>query len=673
MHSPSQPTRAHAIQARPDTAVILPAHLHDPKSGVVFPIGRTDFRIGRDKDNDLFLNETQVSRRHSVLARSADGFVLRDLGSTNGTYVNGRRITESVLADGDQIVIGATRLVFLVDQRPRTRTGSYALLQKDSRIDKPRVSVDPRQVRGEGIAFGEAGGAVLLRFLEAVTPQQSPQQLLGRALGEIAGIFVAERVVYVAFEATGEPTVAAVHRPGGPSGGEVQVSRSVLEYVRERREAICVEDAASDPRLGPGESIAQWQGHCIMGAPVVRGDQLAGILYLDRPVARGIYAEGDLKLLAALAGILAMCAENAGLYEQLLRAGEFSEAILRCLGSGVVVVDSGGIVQRMNAYSCGLFGMREEEVRGAALDQASWLAPLGKILVDVARDGIPRDRKEVVLQRAPGDDGRLYLGVTAHPLRGPHGDRIGAIANFRDLTGIRALEEEVRRAGRLAALGQMAAGIAHEVRNPLNSIRGFAELLQEQPGTNTEYLGIIVREVDRINRIVQDLLDFARIDRATADVFGLSDLVQDLLKQVTPEATGAKVKVVPPELEPLNARGSAERIRQVLLNLVRNAIEAMQENPPGRERELRLSVRAAARGVALRVSDTGPGIPDDVLSRIFDPFFTSKDRGTGLGLSICQKITEVHGGRLRVETALGKGTTFVLELPPIDAAEGADG
>jgi signal transduction histidine kinase len=229
------------------------------------------------------------------------------------------------------------------------------------------------------------------------------------------------------------------------------------------------------------------------------------------------------------------------------------------------------------------------------------------------------------------------------------------------------IEEQLRRAERLSALGELSAVLAHEIRNPLGSIRGTAEILKDdfRPGNRKyEFLEILLKETDRLNRVVEDFLGLARpieVERESCD------LVEELEEVVTlargeAESCGVRLTLVQAQLPAV--RGDREKLRQVFLNLILNGIQAT-----GRGGGLTISAvvippaDGASPAVELCFADTGKGMEPAVLSRIFEPFFTTKPGGTGLGLAIAQKIVESHGGRIEVTSEVGKGTTFRVRLP----------
>jgi two-component system sensor histidine kinase HydH len=223
------------------------------------------------------------------------------------------------------------------------------------------------------------------------------------------------------------------------------------------------------------------------------------------------------------------------------------------------------------------------------------------------------------------------------------------------------IEEQLRRADRLSALGELSAGMAHEIRNPLGSIRGTAEILQdgiESSDPRYEFTRILIKEVDRLNRVVQNFLDFARPaekERSAVDVGGLLREVLTLTR-LHAQKNGVKIELEVGETPPVQA--NPEQIKQAFLNLILNALQAMPDGGT-----LTLAAETEEDRLRLRFSDTGQGIPQENLERVFNPFFTTRSNGTGLGLAITHRIIQGHGGRMEVESRVGEGTTFTVILP----------
>jgi signal transduction histidine kinase len=236
------------------------------------------------------------------------------------------------------------------------------------------------------------------------------------------------------------------------------------------------------------------------------------------------------------------------------------------------------------------------------------------------------------------------------------------------------LYERMKERDRLAALGEMAAGLAHEIRNPLSSIKGAVQLLEPPAGAggDDELVGIIVDEVNRLDGVVRQFLDYARPLRMQSQSADVNELVRRTLRLLKARDIPETVVIDEQLDEGLGPVAcDPDQLRQVLLNLALNAVQAMEgqgtltvrtARPRGRDWRAQAS-GSAPEGVELRVGDTGPGMAEEVRSRLFIPFFTTKEKGTGLGLAICQRIVKAHGGTLRVESRLGEGTTFIIRLP----------
>ncbi|TNV52532.1 ATP-binding protein, partial [Corallococcus exiguus] len=243
------------------------------------------------------------------------------------------------------------------------------------------------------------------------------------------------------------------------------------------------------------------------------------------------------------------------------------------------------------------------------------------------------------------------------------------------------LYEKIRERDRLAALGEMAAGLAHEIRNPLGAIKGAAQCLDPRklPGEDGEFLDVIVEEVNRLNGVVTAFLDYSRPLKQNFGPTDLNEVVTRTMRLIQNDMPPTAELAVELDLRLPRAEGDAEQLKQVLINLVQNAVQAMGPQPgritvrtekPERFGDLR---SAGGEFVEVRVSDTGPGIPADQQPHIFVPFFTTKQKGTGLGLAISQRIVKNHGGSISVLSKSGEGTTFIIRLPalPSEQVEGA--
>ncbi|QTH46777.1 hypothetical protein J4772_27180 [Cohnella sp. LGH] len=224
---------------------------------------------------------------------------------------------------------------------------------------------------------------------------------------------------------------------------------------------------------------------------------------------------------------------------------------------------------------------------------------------------------------------------------------------------IHGLKDEVDRMERLSLVGQMAASITHEIRNPLAVIRGFIQLLNERsPAEQKTYFHIVLEELDRTNLIINDFLSLAQNRTAEKELFNLNDLLSDLLPLIWADANmrGQIIDLhTDASLEPILM--NSKEIKQLVLNLSRNGMEAMNDKGA-----LKIETTNLPDSVQLRVSDTGVGIPAEKLKLLFEPFYTTKTNGTGLGLVLCMSIVERHDGKIQVESTVGQGTTFIVSF-----------
>lgn len=357
----------------------------------------------------------------------------------------------------------------------------------------------------------------------------------------------------------------------------------------------------------------------------------------------------------------------AVLDRQLERRNAELESLLDSLHDGVLMIDVDERVTMVNGRASQLLCLDPLEAVGQDLSdvfpaQKDFRDPLLHSL----HEGVPLRHVEVVWTR--GQDTPLPLGLSTAAVVDPLGRRLGAVASFSDLTHLKQMERELSQTRTLAALGEMAATVAHEIRNPLGGIGGFARLLERdiEPGDPRRPLvGRIIEGVGSLNRIVSNLLVYTRPMETRYRTVDVASWLSEM-------ADWARLEAPAHELEDLEAtvevdpgaetgRFDPERLQQVLLNLLRNALQAME----GRGR-VRLSARRAPGLLILGVEDDGKGIPPELISEVFNPFFTTKENGTGLGLAIVRKIVELHGGNLFVTSEPGHGTRFDIHLPQPD-------
>jgi two-component system sensor histidine kinase PilS (NtrC family) len=328
--------------------------------------------------------------------------------------------------------------------------------------------------------------------------------------------------------------------------------------------------------------------------------------------------------------------------------------IVRSLSSGLITTTVDGVVLTANQAAADILRRIPAALTGRAIDT---IMPGLVPLIASAKGELRRADLTV-----PTVDGDRTIGVTVSPLRDVRDQTVGCVINFQDLTELKRLEMHARRTERMATVGQLAAGVAHEIRNPMAAISGSIELLKQSTQTSDDdraLMTIVHREVQRLNGLIGDLLDYANPRPKQMVDFDLASLVQETVQVARGDQNFADVELSATVDEPLPIHADPAKLRQVVWNLVRNAADAAS----GGGKHVRVEARRAGDGATISVADDGPGIPDALLGRIFDPFVSTKQKGTGLGLATCHSIITEHGGRIDVETSPGKGTRMVVSLP----------
>ena len=369
---------------------------------------------------------------------------------------------------------------------------------------------------------------------------------------------------------------------------------------------------------------------------------------------------------------------------ELSRLANYNATILASMDNGLMTLDLEGRLESMNEAAETILGVSAASRRG---DHYSRLITPDSLFAQV----IERTLQSQAPMQAPRfefirpDGLAIPLGLRT-AMRHDHTETFGLVAIFEDLSSIQALERRLRRADRLAALGQVTAGLAHEIKNPLTSVRAFAQLVRQKhhdPNFIAQFDRVVLSEIDRINGIIEELLDVTRsrpLAQRPVDLLDVLGRVTDTHAEIMAQHHICPTTDWPATLPSLNA--DPEQLQRAFGNLVLNAIEAM---PHGGA--LNMACRTAPKSIAnvvapdlaarqddsarelyaseveVTVQDTGEGIPSDQLDHLFTPFFTTKKRGTGLGLALTHKIIEDHGGSIHIDSKLGEGTTVTVRLP----------
>jgi two-component system sensor histidine kinase AtoS len=326
----------------------------------------------------------------------------------------------------------------------------------------------------------------------------------------------------------------------------------------------------------------------------------------------------------------------------------YNENILQSVPSGVISLDEALRITKVNLSAEKILEIKRESILGKYHTEV-----LNKPITDLLNDKKIIERGEITYVTPSGR--RIWLGLTLSPLKNREGNIIGQILIFTNLTQLKSLEAQMELRSRLSSLGEISAGIAHELRNPMAVIAGYTQILSKKAGSSLKpTVDAITTEINVMNRIISDFLSFAKpAELAISDV-DLKKIIENCIAALVSGKNNIRTNFDIKDLPVI--RGDEILLRQAFTNLIQNAVEAM---PAGGA----LTIKSATGDLLdITVSDTGTGIAEDMADKIFLPFFTTKDRGTGLGLSLVQKIIVSHGGSISVDSG-NKGTTFRIKLP----------
>jgi nitrogen-specific signal transduction histidine kinase len=457
----------------------------------------------------------------------------------------------------------------------------------------------------------------------------------------------------------------------------VRLGQGIAGWVAQTGQSALVPDTAADPRWFSGvDQKTGFVTRSIVCVPLIAKGEIIGVIELLNK-KNGTFTDADVHLLESIAAPVAIAIQNARLHRQVQQqlveltksfhqvenAKKEWEHTVDAIDEGIALVDLNSQILRSNRTL------------------ADWLRStpndlVGKYCYQIIH-GVEAPPDYCPHQRALKDPTRICSAeftephlngsflCTVYPFHDATGNFVGMVNVLKDITAQKRLQAHLIRSEKLAAVGQLATSLAHEINNPLQGIRGALELAREDIGDNPkplEYLDMSQGEIDRLAKIVQRMLDFYRPATETAAPVDVRAVVEDILALSAKRVQHARVQVES-EWEanlPL-VNGFANQLKQVFLNLVLNAVDAM---PNGGILRIRARlVEDTSRWLVVALTDSGEGIPPQDLDKVFDPFFTTKVNGTGLGLAICQTIVSSQGGRLTVDSTLGQGSTFAVWLP----------
>jgi two-component system, NtrC family, sensor histidine kinase PilS len=366
-----------------------------------------------------------------------------------------------------------------------------------------------------------------------------------------------------------------------------------------------------------------------------------------------------------------LLAEKQGAFDQL---DLLHRSIIESVDTGILTIDLKGQIKSFNRAATEITGLSFRNIGNRKLsDIFSQAPPLQTEFEIGGKRSLIKTRFETTF--LTDDNRRVALGGSVSPLKDPTGVLIGNIIVFQDLTAINEMKESLEKSRRLAFIGEMAASLAHEIRNPLASISGSIQMLREdftRSETNARLMQIILRGKDQLESFLNDFLLMARPAPGISEMLNIRETIREVLDSLRCVADWHErldVVMTLPE-KPLEIKANKLEMRQVIWNLILNAVQAMPESG-----ELKVEahpVRSGERdGVEIKIGDSGSGMKETDLKRIFEPFYTTRDTGTGLGLAVVSRIIESYEGRIQVQSESGKGTIFTLWIPACGSKDNA--
>lgn len=517
-------------------------------------------------------------------------------------------------------------------------------------------------------------------ILKSVTTLQDLLDRFAKTIGEAVGtdrvfILLPEKEAYVQH-------YPAAHLDSDAEELRLNRSDPMISYLQTNQDVLVLDELHRIRTTEELDRAAQEMGR--LRTAVALGffarQHLAGVMLLGPRLSGRIYGAVEQNALQVLCGQLAVAIDNAQLFTEVENARIYNETLLENLTTGVIAAGADQRVTVFNNEAGQITGLNPREIIDYSLERLP--GGLREILCETLRTGNRQENGELVL---PLGDHNAVVRASSSIFHGQQGEMLGALVVLTDITALKRLELQIRRSDRLASLGTLSAGMAHEIKNPLVSIKTFAQLLPERyqdSDFRDTFSNLIGHEIDRIDSLVNQLLRFARPAKPVLKPMHVHEVLEKSLQLVGHRLYQKEIKLTRSwQADVDTIRADADQLEQVFLNFFLNAMDAMKH---GGVLSVGTEIHAASEWVAaisgtngdshevLRVTvrDDGEGIRKEDIPHVFDPFFTTKDYGTGLGLSVVHGIIQEHGGQIEVESELRKGTSFHILLPLVRFAQG---
>lgn len=535
--------------------------------------------------------------------------------------------------------------------------------------------------------------AQLEEFGRTLAQTTALPRLLNSLVQRLSDMLSVERVA-IFIEDTGSPSgFKLAHSKGVRS--EILLPENIRNILRARSigrgyivasDIYSYESAAAFKQLASyydteltenGNTPAQTADELYYYVPCVVRDRMVAIIGIGRPTSGSLLTSEDIDLLKALSGYVAIAIDNSLLYksetekaEELARLKEFSENIIESVNVGILVVDFEGRITTWNSALEEILGIPRERSLNYNIEDILDRDLIATIQNITHQTGWAlHSTHHLYKYSAVSADGRqLTLNISLAPFEAARGVVTGAMMVIENVTERVHLEQQLLQSEKLSSIGLLAAGVAHEVNTPLTGISSYAQMLLQQISEEDPKHSLLEKiraQTLRASGIVNNLLNFSRTGDAQFREIDLNRVLDDTLQLLEPQIRNSRLEVVRHYGENLPAAyGNASKLQQVFMNLILNARDAMPQGG-----KITIQTRLVDTSLVVDFRDTGAGIAPENITRIYDPFFTTKDvgQGTGLGLALSYGIVQEHGGRIFVESRLGEGTHFTIKLPSVFA------
>ncbi len=680
--------------------------LRGKKQGEIFLLSdKGQTIVGRGEKCEIQLNDPSISRRHFCITKQGDQFFLQDMGSANGTLINNKRSLWQEINVGDTISCGAIQLQFITltpeEQANHINTHdkgvndkstfeaviateehpinikSTLLSKYDSRKgslkeyipslgDSPaeiifrKNRLEPTFSNAKDIEKLTQSLATLYKISELLHRPIELKPLAQELLQTILKITKAQRACLLFKKSEDEELeiIAAQTADTSPLS-MFSLSRTIINLAIDKGTATVSSDAMSDQRFCRDEkaSVILHNIRSVMCVPLEGRERILGALYVDSLISSAVFDTEELELLTAIGRQAGLAVERTLLQETICRSEEKYRTIFQKAPFAIILVNRTGRILDINPVGIqSIIGGNIQTIinETSVLDLFPDARPSLKKLLENSE---AFDAKEMICRNLQGNT--VIVNLRGIPLLNDSEQIEGAIIISEDITEAKKLQSQIIQQDKMATVGLLAAGVAHEFNNIVAGMMGYAQLMQMGKKTPERLAEVVVEQCSRARQIIERLLNFSRRKDVPRELVDLVILLEDVFQLVERELMKNNIHIDKRFNKAPRVMAHAGELQQVFLNLVMNAMQAIGSNGT-----LTVILLCENPWIKIIFKDSGPGMPKEILSRIFEPFFTTKSqKGNGLGLSVSYTIIKSYNGDIFVESEVGKGATFTIQLP----------